>query len=100
MKDISIQGFSQQLDSLTQGKRRESAAGGTDFGKILFDQLKEVNKLQVESNRAIQELAAGKRDNIHETMIAMEKASVSFQMMMQVRNKIIEAYQEILKSSM
>ena len=71
-----------------------------DFENILGDSIKQVNNLNLQANRAIEELATGKNSNIHETMIAVEKASISFQMMMQVRNKIIDAYQEIIKTSM
>jgi len=42
-------------------------------------------------------LIAGESKNLHETMIAMEKADISFRLMMGVRNKIIEAYQEIMR---
>jgi flagellar hook-basal body complex protein FliE len=45
----------------------------------------------------MQELATGKSNNIHETMIAAEKADLSLRLMVQVRNKIIEAYQEVMK---
>ncbi len=71
-----------------------------DFENILGNSIKQVNNLNLQANRAIEELATGKNANIHETMIAIEKASISFQMMMQVRNKIIDAYQEIIKTSM
>lgn len=100
MKEISIQGLTSSLNSLNTIQQKDARPKGDDFGKILSDQLKEVNKLQNESNKAIELLAAGKQENIHETMIAMEKASTSFQMMMQIRNKIIDAYDQVMKSSM
>ncbi len=55
------------------------------------------NALQHESSTAQQELATGRNGNIHETLIAMSKADVSFRMVMQVRNKIINAYQEVMR---
>lgn len=55
------------------------------------------NTLQHNSSTAQQELATGKNGNIHETLIAMSKADVSFRMVMQVRNKIINAYQEVMR---
>ncbi|MEI6125800.1 MAG: flagellar hook-basal body complex protein FliE [Pseudomonadota bacterium] len=100
MKDFSIQGLTSSLNPLSTVNQADKKPKGDDFGKVLFDQLKEVNKLQSESNKAIELLAAGKQENIHETMIAMEKASTSFQMMMQIRNKIIEAYDQVIKTTM
>ncbi len=80
--------------------KNNEAQPAQSFDAFLKDSLREVNELQHASDKAVQELAAGKTENIHETMIAMQKAKVSFQMMMQVRNKIIEAYKEIMQSSM
>jgi flagellar hook-basal body complex protein FliE len=100
MKEIDIQRITQSLNSLAPDRQQEAKPKGADFSAVLLDSLKEVNKLQVESNTSIQELAAGKKENIHETMIAIEKASISFQMMMQIRNKIIEAYDQLMKTSM
>ena len=71
-----------------------------DFEKMLSESIKETNNLQLQANRAIEELATGRSESIHETMIAIEKATISFQMMMQIRNKIIDAYKEMIKTSM
>ena len=46
---------------------------------------------------AINELVAGKTKNIHSTMLALEKADMSLKLMMQVRNKVLEAYREVMK---
>jgi flagellar hook-basal body complex protein FliE len=67
-----------------------------NFSGVLKDSIQKVNNLQVEANKAIQDLATGRTENIHEAMIAIEKADISFKMMMQVRNKILEAYREII----
>lgn len=70
---------------------------GQSFGEVLKSAVNEVTRLQQEADQAITTLAAGKGENIHQTMIALEKASVSFQLMMQVRNKIVSAYEEIMR---
>jgi flagellar hook-basal body complex protein FliE len=67
------------------------------FAGVLKDSLAEVNQLQQKADAAITALATGDKANLHETMIAMEQADVSFKLMMQVRNKIVEAYQEIMR---
>ena len=69
------------------------------FGEILQSSLGRVNQLKGEADQAIQGLATGQQTDIHGTMIAIEKASVSFQLMMQVRNKIVDAYKEIERMS-
>jgi len=67
------------------------------FAEHLKATLRTVNTLQNQSGTAQQELATGRNGNIHETLIAMNKASVSFHMIQQVRNKIITAYQEVMR---
>ena len=68
------------------------------FADALKSSIAEVNKMQQTADAAVTALATGdNKVSMHETMIAMEQADVSFRMMMQVRNKIVEAYQEILR---
>ena len=67
------------------------------FGTMLAQSLEEVNRLHIAADDAIENLAAGKQKNIHETMIAMEKADIAFQLLMQIRNKIIAAYETIMR---
>ena len=68
-----------------------------NFGTVLRQSLGEVNKLQAKADEAVQALATGKGISLHETMIALEKADLSFRPMMEVRNKIVEAYREVLR---
>ena len=67
------------------------------FGEVLKDSLKQVNTLQHEADKAIRDLATGGPTTLHDTMLTIEKAELSFKLMMQVRNKIVEAYQEVLR---
>jgi flagellar hook-basal body complex protein FliE len=79
----------------------DSLRGSQQEIKTFADTLKEavssVNQLSQEANVQIQKLATGETKNIPEVMIAAEKSSVAFKLMAQVRNKIIDAYQEIMK---
>jgi len=68
-----------------------------NFGDMLNNAINSVNDLQIESRNLGLDLAVGKTDNIHEVVIAGEKADVAFQLMMQVRNKIMDAYSEIMR---
>ena len=67
------------------------------FGEFLSDSLKEVNTLKKQSEVANMKLAAGQVEDITEVVIAGEKASIAVQLTMQVRNKMVEAYQEIMR---
>jgi flagellar hook-basal body complex protein FliE len=71
---------------------------GSGFGEVLKDAISTVNELQKQSDTEIQKLMAGESQDLHTTVIAMQKADLSFQMMMQVRNKIVQAYQEIMRT--
>ena len=67
------------------------------FGKFLEEMVSKVNEQQGAADKSIQALATGESKGLHEVMLAVEKASVSFQMLTQVRNKAVEAYQEIMR---
>lgn len=71
--------------------------GDGSFASVLKSSLAEVNTMQQKADAAITSLANGDKASLHETMVAMEQADVSFRFIMQVRNKIVEAYQEILR---
>ena len=77
-------------------KTIEAPAKG-DFGAHLKDALGEVNQLQSKAGEAIQEMVGEGKGDLQDTMIALEKADVSFRLMMQIRNKVLDAYQEIMR---
>lgn len=67
------------------------------FGEMLKASLERVTELQREADQAIQDLVLGGSHNLAGTLIAVEKARLSFQVLVQVRNKVLEAYQEITR---
>ena len=71
---------------------------GSGFGEILKDAISTVNELQKQSDQEIQKYMTGESQDLHAAVIAMQNADLSFQMMMQVRNKIVQAYQEIMRT--
>lgn len=71
---------------------------GDTFSQMLKDSVKKVNEDQIVADSMSENLVSGKSQNIHETMIALEKADVSFKLMMQVRNKLVEGLQEIMRT--
>lgn len=71
---------------------------GVDFGDLLKNALKDVNDAQLNADEAIKKVLNGETQNIHETMIALQKADVSLKLMLEVRNRLLEAYQEIMRT--
>ena len=70
---------------------------GKSFADTLKEAVADVNVLQKDSDKKMQDLATGKTTNIPDVMMAAEKADIAVRMMVQVRNKIIDAYQEVMK---
>ena len=94
MQDISLNTHLNALSKPTSGAVNKSTGG---FGEVFQNAMKDVNKLQIESDQAIVKLQTGEATNLHEVGIAMEKADLSLRLMVQVRNKVVEAYQEIMR---
>lgn len=74
-----------------------AGANAQTFSDMLRKSVEEVNQMQHQANQAIHELVAGRSKNIHETMLTIEKADTSLKLMMQVRNKVLDAYREIMR---
>ncbi|SCX24555.1 flagellar hook-basal body complex protein FliE [Nitrosomonas eutropha] len=73
------------------------AASQADFGQLLKSAVDQVNTVQQTANQLSQEFVRGNQDvELHDVMISLQKANVSFQSMIQVRNRLVTAYQEIM----
>lgn len=81
-----------KVESIEVSKQPEKS-----FGEFLSDALNSVNQLQQDASQASLNLAAGKIQDISEVTIAAEKATVALQLTMQVRNKVVDAYQEVMR---
>ncbi len=108
MDGLTISGARQFLESggLKNTKESEmvvndaqstSGSSSVSFADTLTQAIGNVNELQKTSDKKIQELATGRTDDVASVMIATEKADIALRTMMQVRNKIIDAYQEIMR---
>lgn len=91
----STESFKESLSKSSQVKT--NGAGGESFVDTLKQAINTVDGLQKDADVKMQQLATGKSQNIHDTMIAAEKADLALRLMLQVRNKIVDAYQEIMK---
>ena len=69
----------------------------TSFGETLNQAVHDVNALQGEAGKAVQRMVSGEATDMHEVMIAVEKAKTSFELLMEIRNKTIDAYKEIMR---
>lgn len=74
-----------------------SGGENSKFFEMLKNSVSEVNQGMVDGDKASLELATGKSSNIHETMLTVTKAELGFNMLVQMRNKAIEAYQEVMR---
>lgn len=79
------------------GSASVGKAGGGDFASMLDHMVQEVNTKQSAATDAVAALQSGQAVSLHQAMIAMEEASVSFQLMVEVRNKLLESYQEVMR---
>lgn len=86
------------LDALTGPKVAPNAQNlGNKFADFMKNSLSEVNAAQLNADRASEQIAAGETKNLHEAMIKLEEADISLRLMVQIRNKAVEAYQEIMR---
>jgi flagellar hook-basal body complex protein FliE len=83
--------------SLRQPQVGPSTGSTSGFFEALENSMQEVNTNQLAADNSIKDLVSGKNKNIHETMLQIQKADLSLKTMMQVRNKILEAYKEIIR---
>jgi flagellar hook-basal body complex protein FliE len=69
----------------------------SSFGDTLNQAIADVNSLQSEAGKAVEKMVAGETTDLHEVMIAVEKARTSFDLLMEIRNKTIDVYREIMR---
>jgi len=91
-----VDAVSKVTDSIN-GDKKVKKGDSNAFADILRNSISKTNELQKEASNAVGALASGEKIDIHNAMIAAEKADVSFRLMMEVRNKIVEAYHEITR---
>lgn len=92
---ISINGLNPNLPAPTA--THKTAASSSGFGEQLKQAMQSVNETQLVADQAVEKLHSGQSGSLHETMIALEKADISMRLFVQLRNKAVEAYQEIMR---
>jgi flagellar hook-basal body complex protein FliE len=97
MNQVTFQNGLESLTHTASTSNSREIQESDSFGKMLARSLNEVNQLKLNADAAISDLATGKQKDIHQTMIALEKADVAFQLLMQIRNKIVAAYETVTR---
>ncbi|MCE3040242.1 flagellar hook-basal body complex protein FliE [Helicobacter anatolicus] len=92
-----------KIDSIEQNKNISSTSNATkinsgDFSKLLKKSIDELNQAQESSDKALVDMATGQVKDLHQAAIAIGKAETSMKLMLEVRNKAISAYKEILRT--
>ena len=99
MMDLKIDQLLSAPSEITTNMKQANPPSSSDFKKVLGQSVDEMNQMLNRADQTTQEMVLGKKD-IHEAMIAIEQAHVSLRLMIQVRNKIVAAYEEIMRMQM
>ena len=95
LQSIQLPGLTPIDPNLLPTKATPKSGEGKDFKSLLMESVNEVNRLQSEADKSRIDLATGKTDNVAEVFTAIKKAELAFQTLMQIRNKLTDAYDEI-----
>ncbi|MCX6381516.1 MAG: flagellar hook-basal body complex protein FliE [Armatimonadetes bacterium] len=98
---LSLQSLGGMQNSVLPSAGTQSAGqGAKSFGQVLSDSLSEVNKAQQHAGDMNTRFAAGEKLDVHDVMIASQEAGVMLSLAVQVRNKVVDGFQEIMRTSM
>jgi len=109
MKPMHIDGaYPRPMQGLQELRRPDMSAGraratqleGPSFSDYLAEQVDHVNQTVIDSDQKVADVTTGKSHNLHEMMVALNKADLSLRMLTQVRNKAVEAYKELMRMSL
>ncbi len=93
MSDLTIQ---HKIHPSTHPGHKRTHTTSAGFGDVIKQAIKRVNNMQIQADQSVEQLLKGET-GIHETMIAGQKAGISFRLLLQVRNKVMDAYREVMR---
>jgi flagellar hook-basal body complex protein FliE len=99
MNDLTIPKLQTLLPDAGPSQKPTADASAPSFSEFVTRSLADVNRQVLDADQAVNDFATGKNQDIHNTMISMQKASISLELVLQVRNKLISAYDEIRRMS-
>lgn len=88
-------GSLQKISTADLGPTQKTEEGG--FGKMFSDMIESVDSKQADANKLSKQVLLGQTDQLHTSVIAMQEASVAFSLMVEVRNKLVDSYQELMR---
>jgi flagellar hook-basal body complex protein FliE len=97
INSVNFKGFQELTPLNTTGLQEKPMGSEKPFGEFLKGAIEEVNQLEVEADQSIDSLTKGESKDIHQTMIAMQKADISLQLLMKVRDKAVDAYKQLMQ---
>jgi len=77
-----------------------NASGGSDFQSVLQGAIDQVEGAGNNANQSVQQFLSGDGEDLHSTVLSVQRATLEFDMLMQVRNKVVSAYQEVMRMQM
>jgi len=97
---MQLEGIARELKLIPNSDINNPSLGKTsnsNFGDMLKEAITDVNSLQIQANKAVEQMISGEATSIHDVMIAAEKARTSFDLLMEVRNKTLDMYRELMR---
>jgi flagellar hook-basal body complex protein FliE len=85
------------ISGIANGKLAARGNGEGGFSKLVDSFVQQTNESQVVSDQAIDDLIQGKTDNVHQVVLAVANAEMSFQLFMEIRNKLIDSYNDLMR---
>ena len=95
--NINLDSLNSYVDKLSAEATQIEKKGAIPFQDILKNFMSEVNDLQLNVDKKVEQFASGEVKDVHEVMIAVEEADIAFQLMMEIRNKLMKAFEEVMK---
>jgi flagellar hook-basal body complex protein FliE len=98
MNEIGLVSGMGERMALSLPMKEPAEGSGVKFGEMLQVSLDRVSQLQTAADQSVADLTTGRQSDIHSTMIAVEKAEIAFEMAMTIRNKLLTAYESIMRT--
>ncbi len=97
MMSMQINAYANAIRNTIKPESKPAPAAKGQFGALIQQYVEQTNIQEKVAGKASVELATGKSHNVSETMLALQKADLSFQLMLSVRNKLVDAYREVMR---
>ena len=97
MNEIGLMSAAGGNTGMSLPVKEQAEGSGVRFGEVLQASLDRVSQLQTAADQSVDDLASGRQEDIHSTMIAVEKADIAFEMALTIRNKLLNAYETIMR---